>query len=413
MILKCQSFEKMAESIRSNNLSVVMFGCGVIGRITTPEILREYGLLDRIVCFADNDRSLWGGSVPLYGKTIPVVDPETLREKKNTVILLNVSRYDSVLEQLNGYKELTDVPCYLMPMMCIHNFVGAGGTEQEQFWGAFSREKNDSTRKCGSAKEAGDPISIPDVEKSKEDRPVENAGAHAIPKVLNYIWAGGAPLPDSLKRCIESWRKYCPDYEIRQWDESNYDFHAVPYMAEAYDRGVFGFASDYAKIDILYRYGGFCMDTDVELIKPLDGLRFQEAFCGVEKWQVLNFGGLSGATKSSPAIRKYLEARKGLHFINPDGTENRMTCGYYDTKAALEHGYRINGKIQRIDGMTVYPSEYFHPYDYMSGETVITENTYSIHHFGGSWLTPEMAESNRKTRESYRALYEEAVRDGE
>lgn len=371
MIVLCDSFKRMAEKFQKEHLSVAMFGCGVLGRVTTPEILRQYELIDNVVCYADNDQRLWGNSLDLYGRKIPVVSPDTLRERGKIAILLNVSRYSAVLEQLNAYPELAEVHCYLIPMMCIDNFRNA--------------------ELSGAVKDTKDAV---------------------IPKVINYVWIGGGSFSDSQKKCMESWRRFCPDYKIRQWDETNYDFRSNSYMAEACDRKAFAFASDYAKLDILYRYGGFCLDTDVELVKPLDELRYQEAFCGVEKWQVLNFGGMSGAQRGSRAIRAYLDARQNLHFIRPDGRENRMTCGYYDTKTAINNGYQLNGTIQKIDGMNIYPSDYFHPYDYMSGQTEITENTYSIHHFGGSWLTPEMMESNRTTRENYQALHEEALRNG-
>lgn len=370
MLLKCQSFKNMAEEICRANLYIVMFGCGMIGRITTPEILKQYGLLNRVIYYVDNDKSLWDGSVDLFGQNIPVKSPISLKKMKNIVVLLNISRYAGVLEQLESYKELKDTPCYLMPMMCIDNF--------------------QNSKILGAMKDTDHAV---------------------IPKILNYIWIGGNSLSNSQKRCIASWRKFCPDYEIRLWDESNYDFQSNQYMAEAYEKKAYGFVSDTAKLDILYRFGGFYLDTDVELIKPVDDLRYQRAFCGVEKWQTINFGGLNGAEKGNEAIRKYLDSRQNLRFINPDGTENRTTCGYYDTKTALGYGYKLNGQIQKVEGMNVYPSDYFHPYDYMTGQTKITKNTYAIHHFGGSWLSPAMVKENRRSRETYQILHQIALRN--
>ena len=372
MIIMCGLFKDMAEKICHKHQSIVMFGCGVIGRITAPQILCDYDLLDRVECIADNDQRLWGNFIDLYGRKVPVVAPDSLKKKRDIVILLNISRYSGVLEQLSAYPELAEVPCYLMPMMCIHNFR--------------------NSEMAGAVQDKADAV---------------------IPKVINYFWIGGGEFSESQKKCMESWKKFCPDYEIRQWDETNYDFRSNSYMEEAYSKRAFGFVPDYARLDILYHYGGFYLDTDVELIKPLDDLRYEEAFCGVEKWQVLNFGGLSGAEKGSRAIQAYLDARKELHFIRSDGTENRLTCGYYDTKTAIKNGYKLNGTVQKVDGLNIYLSDYFHPYDYMSGRTEITGNTYAIHHFGGSWLSPEMACENRKSQEKYQAIYEEAIRNGE
>lgn len=146
------------------------------------------------------------------------------------------------------------------------------------------------------------------------------------------------------------------------------------------------------------------MDTDVELIKPLDSLRGQGAFCGVEKWGNINLGGCSGAIKHHPMLKKLLDYRKNIAFIRDDGTFNLETCGVYETKPFIENGMTVDNTVQRINGMTVFASEYFHPYDYMSGETNITDNTYSIHHFNGGWLDEKRKEERRKTVQAYEKI---------
>ena len=129
----------------------------------------------------------------------------------------------------------------------------------------------------------------------------------------------------------------------------------------------------------MYREGGFYFDTDVEIKKNLDELRYQEAFCALEKWQILNFGGGSGAVKGHPMIKRFLDARESIMFLDENGKQNRNTCGFYDTQTALAEGYEITGKTQNIGGMNIYAYDYFHPYDYMSGLTNETEHTFSIH----------------------------------
>ena len=124
-----------------------------------------------------------------------------------------------------------------------------------------------------------------------------------IPKKIHYMWLGGKEIPRNLQLCIDSWKKYCPDYEIVQWNESNYDIGKNKYMKMAYENKKYGFVPDYARLDILYNYGGIYMDTDVEVVRSLDDLLYQSAFCGVEKWQTINFGGCSGCllyTSPSP-----------------------------------------------------------------------------------------------------------------
>ncbi len=185
---------------------------------------------------------------------------------------------------------------------------------------------------------------------------------------------------------MESWRRFCPEYEIKEWNEDNYDVTRYLYSSQAYRHRKWAFVSDIARLDILYEYGGIYMDTDVELIKNLDDLLFQPAFCGVEKWRLLNTGGGCGDVPHHPAIKKMLDYRKGFPFEYPDGSLIMESSGSYESCPLIEDGFVPDNTIQVVDGMTIYSSDFFHPYDYMSGETSITENTYGIHHFQESWV---------------------------
>lgn len=351
------SFSEMAQYIKASNSRVIMFGAGVIGQITVPEILRQYGLIDSIDLFIDNDSRKWQTKICLYGREIDVAGPASLETAENSVVLVNISRFSSVLDQLNSMDSLKDTHVYLVPAMCIEDFCQA----------------------------------------SSSGRTVLTEKA-VIPKKIHYIWLGKKDIPDRLKKCIDSWKKYCPDYEIIRWDEDNYDFSGNRYMKETYSAGAYGFVPDYARLDILYRYGGIYLDTDVEVVRSLDPLLNQEAFCGVEKWQTINFGGCSGAAKGNRVIKRFLDAREDLSFINDDGSENRNTCGFYDSRVAIDLGYRIDGTTQCIDGMNIYGYDYFHPYDYMSGKLNRTENTYTIHWFNGGWLSEEQKAANLKAK---------------
>ena len=118
-----------------------------------------------------------------------------------------------------------------------------------------------------------------------------------IPKVIHYCWFGHNPLPERYKEWIKSWKRYCPDYEIVEWNESNYDVTKHPYMRAAYDAKKWGFVSDYARLDIIYENGGIYLDTDVELVKNLDELLYQEGFAGVDSSGRLSTGLGFGARK--------------------------------------------------------------------------------------------------------------------
>lgn len=372
MILKCTSFEEMQREITEHNMSIVIWGAGVIGTVTMPEVLRRYGLMQRVAFYIDNSHEAQGRKVAVHDREIAIKPVDALMSTKaDTVLIIAVSRYAEIWKQLDQMPGTQDMPCYIMPMMCIHNF-------------------------CRDIS-GGAPV--------LSDKPL-------IPKKIHYMWLGGKRIPSSLQKCIDSWKKYCPDYEIIQWDENNYDMDKHPYMRQAYERGAYGFVPDYARLDILYQHGGIYMDTDVEVTRNLDPLLCQEAFCGVEKWQIVNFGGCSGAIKAHPMIREFLRAREDILFLDAEGRQNTVTCGFYDTNVAIKNGYRLNGETQNIRGMNIYASDYFHPYDYMSGHTHKTEHTYTIHWFNGGWLDERMKRANEETMQEYDRIYSLAVKGG-
>jgi len=369
MKLICCSFEEMKRRIEGERANIIMFGAGAIGQVTTPEILKKYGLMDYVECYMDNNQAMHGGRLFVGNRNLEIRSPEYLKTcKENMVIILNISRFSDVLEQLEKMQCTAKMSCYIMPMMLIHNF-------------------------CSSASENNWP---------KGDKPL-------IPKKLHYMWLGRNPIPNLLKKCMESWHRFCPDYEIIEWNENNYDIEKHPYMKQAYEAGAYGFVPDYARLDILYSEGGIYLDTDVEIKRNIDALLCQEAFCGVEKWQLINFGGMSGAVPGHLMVKRFLDAREDVVFIEKDGNQNRRTCGFYDTKVALESGYKINGKVQSVEGMTIYPCDYFQPYDYMSGDVNETINTYSVHWFNGGWLDDKMKKINEESRLKYLKIYSETL----
>lgn len=368
MKLKTGTFAGMARNIRNRNSRIVIFGTGVIGSTVTPEILKTLGLMDKVVFCIDNDKTRWNTTINMCGKEIEIHNPERLKEASDDVtVLIAISRYYSALEQLDQIDEADKFACYIVPAMCISNFHNTGGK--------------------GVIKTSTEPL---------------------IPKKIHYMWIGGNPLPDKLKKCIASWKKYCPDYEIVRWDESNYDVHKNQFVSQAYDNKKYAFVTDYAKIEILYEHGGIYLDTDIELQRNLDELLYQEAFCSVEKWQVLNFGGCSGAIKGHKSMEPFMDAWRKRSLIRYDGTIDSVSSGLIDTSVALKAGYVINGKNQTIMGMNIYTYDYFHPYDYMSGKLEKTDDTFSIHHFQGGWLDDRARNDNLQATRIYDELMKQA-----
>ena len=210
----------------------------------------------------------------------------------------------------------------------------------------------------------------------------------SIPKIIHYCWFGGNPLPEDAKRYIESWKKFCPNYQIIEWNESNYDINKNQYAREAYEEKKWAFVSDYARFDIIYQYGGIYLDTDVEMIKNFDELLNQEAFMGFEDGLKVAPGLVMAATPQNSSIKSMMEnVYSTRHFKRCDGTLDLTAIPKLVTEYLVNKGLICNNSVQLIDGIQIYPKDYFSPKDYLTGQVEITHNTYSIHQFSASWQT--------------------------
>lgn len=210
-----------------------------------------------------------------------------------------------------------------------------------------------------------------------------------IPKIIHYCWFGRKPLPKSVRKCIASWRRFFPDYEIREWNEDNFDVNAVAYTREAYKCGKYAFVSDYARFYILYRHGGIYLDTDVRVIRPMDDIAARGAFMGIEQAGV-SVGvapGLGiGTEPATELYREILEYYGTLHFIDADGVQLPGTVVKHTTDVLLRHGFRPENTMQEIAGVTIYPNDWFNPLDDATGRLTITDNTRSIHLYSKTWV---------------------------
>ena len=205
-----------------------------------------------------------------------------------------------------------------------------------------------------------------------------------IPKIIHYCWFGRGEMSPLAKRCIQSWKKYLPDYQIMEWNEENFNLDLYPYAREAYDHNKYAFVADVCRLYALYTVGGIYMDTGVEVVKSYDPFLHHSAFSGYETDKVTT--GIIGSEKGGEWARHNLEYYSGRHFIMPDGkmdqTVNVVTiCNYMDTL-----GFRHDGSYQDFPGIiTVYPWDFFCPKSYYDGVIRSTDNTVAIHHFEGSW----------------------------
>lgn len=212
-----------------------------------------------------------------------------------------------------------------------------------------------------------------------------------IPKIIHYCWFGKKDLPPEAKRCIASWKKICPDYDIIRWDENNFDVNQNPFIKAAYETKKWAFVSDYARLKVVYDNGGIYLDTDVELRKNLDSLREHGCYIGIQQNEFLCNTGLGfGATKSNPVVLKMLESYDDLTFSESHTLE--LSCPLLNNAVIRSYGLVSNTEITDLPEVTVYPPQYFDPY---GGENLLCNETYSVHHYAASW-TSEKNQFKRK-----------------
>jgi len=211
-----------------------------------------------------------------------------------------------------------------------------------------------------------------------------------IPKIIHYCWFGRNPKPKLAKKCIRSWKKYCPDYEIIEWNEDNFDLDAAPlYVRQAYEAKKWGFVTDYVRLWAMTEFGGIYMDTDVEVVKSLDGFLRHEAFSGFES-DVYIPTGIMACEKKFPLFTELLRFYDNKPFIKPDGTMDLTTNVKIITNMCLNYGLVLNGTYQEVRGFALYPKDFFCPVDDSTGILRRTKNTTTIHWFAGSWLDKEV-----------------------
>ena len=204
-----------------------------------------------------------------------------------------------------------------------------------------------------------------------------------IPKIIHYCWFGGEK-PADVKEYIDGWRKLCPDFEIIEWNEKNFDINAYDYSRDAYKEKKWAFVSDFVRFCVLDEHGGIYLDTDVELVKSLEPLCSEKCYVGYEAQGVGS--AIIACEPHNEIIHAITETYKKSSFYLPDGSLNLLTSPDYINNEITPKGFEREDKLQRIPGLTVFPSEWFYPYNLKTFTIESTSNTVSIHHFAGSWL---------------------------
>lgn len=206
-----------------------------------------------------------------------------------------------------------------------------------------------------------------------------------IPKTIHYCWFGEKTKSELIQRCIDSWKKYAPDFNIVEWNETNFDINKYEYVKQAYNKQKYAFVSDVVRFDVLYRLGGIYLDTDVELLKPLDFLIEENIFFGYDQKEKIASGLIMGCIPEQKIIKEILDFYKKSSFLLPNGNPNMTTVVTIVSDILEKNGFKLDGTYYKRDGLTLYPAEYFDPYDVEKKKLSITEETVSIHHYAASW----------------------------
>lgn len=208
-----------------------------------------------------------------------------------------------------------------------------------------------------------------------------------IPKKIHYCWFGRKQIPDIVKKYISSWEDKLNGYEIIEWNEDNFDITANNFVTQAYEAGKFAFVSDYVRVYALYNYGGIYLDTDVEVYKEFsEDILNNESFFGFEEKEFIATSTI-GACKGNKLIKKFLDSYNNKSFYKEDGNIDTLTNVVILSEMIKELGIKLDGSYQEVEGVaTIYPQDYFSPYDYINCYSKETENTYTVHHYYKSWL---------------------------
>ncbi len=222
-----------------------------------------------------------------------------------------------------------------------------------------------------------------------------------IPKKIHYCWFGGNEKPAKAIKCINSWKKYCSEYEIIEWNESNFNVEMNPYTKWCYDNKKYAFLTDYIRLLVIEEYGGIYFDTDVEVVSNLNELLKYDGFFGFETKEYINTGLGFGAVPHHKVIKQMLEEYNYLL----DGRHGVVNCPLLNTEALKKFGFNQDGTYQIIENIQIFPKEYFNPLDSETGKMTRTSNTYSIHWYAASWMSKKERLRGHITRPLRRILW--------
>ncbi len=355
------------DQLKSKDL--ICWGSGKHFRSSTLPFLQKSGLMERLKGFVQMP-----GAKPLPEKdeVLPLIPREHLSrmDPERTVLLIAVTGYEEVLRQLQADPDLASFEA--IPSLFL----------------SFLYE---------------------DLELLAAKKPPLGYRKHAapvIPKILHAIWFSGEAMPDLYRGCLDSWKRYAPDCEIRIWDLKSYHPDGCLFFDQAIADRNWAFASDYARADLLRRYGGIYMDLDVEMLRPIDDLLHNDAYMSFESLERIECGSGMGAIPGHPILQEICESYESRPYFKADGTWDNSTCPVRYTQILERHGLQKDGSFQSVEDITVYPFEMLTCKSFDTGVIYRTEHSYTLHHHNGSWIPASARGALLERYEQIRAFLE-------
>ncbi|MDD3415222.1 MAG: glycosyltransferase [Lachnospiraceae bacterium] len=342
-IFEC-SFQEFAVYVTKNNKKIICYGAGMLPLYIEP-IMKQWNLLDLVSLFIDNNMVKQGKNLQYGSKKILIENLAYLKQlsPNDFVILITAEKYEELYFYMEKEINLKKWKVFAYPLLNISLF-------QKMYLDRIQKENNKK-----------------------------------IPKIIHYTWFGKNEKNLLNQSCIDSWKKYCPDYKVIEWNESNYDVYKNRYIKQAYERKKWAYVSDYARLDILYENGGIYFDTDVELIKNIDELLTYDAFICFGEWPVPNSGAGIGCSKGNTIVKEMMSTRENISFVQENNDDDTFTNSNYEMKILQKHGFTMDFQYQSNENMTLLPTDIIAPVSRTGSNMFITNRTVGIHYCNNSW----------------------------
>lgn len=323
--------------------------------------------------FIDNGKV--GADFSIFDKIYMIKSTNFLKSIDSGIVLIcSTKQLDSMYQTLCEEQLSDDIECYVLPLI----------------WAVSNGKDNEDIKKK---------LKAPDLDRLK------------IEKKIHCCWFSGETKPEGYQKCIDSWKRVCPDYEIVEWNSNNYDCEKNRFVRQAHEKKKWAFISDYARLDVLYQYGGIYLDMDVELLKPMDPLLQFDAFFSFDMQNHIDLGSGFGSIKGNPFLQELMEMYRDKDFCDKEGNPRiwKYVQPEYIREVFQRKGIRMDGSMQMVDGMLILPRSYQSPKDcFLLERFVETEDTISVHHYNSEWCGKEFLE-RRKEKAFWREIAEKLI----